>query len=98
MIRSTLRRLTGRRWPEVRPGEELSCREVGRLLQSYLDEELDHPDEVAALAGHLDQCRACGLEAETYRRIKAAIEEQRDELPADSVARLREFGERLLEG
>jgi hypothetical protein len=98
MIRSMMRRLSGDRWPSVKPGEQLTCPEVGRLLQRFLDDELADPVAVDALADHLDACGGCGLEAETYRRIKAALAERRVDLPVESLERLRSFGERLAEG
>jgi len=98
MIRSMLRRATGGRWPRVRPGEQLSCSEVGRSLQRFLDGELPGGVAAEALSAHLDECRRCGLEADVYRRIKDAIEHRRPEVPEESVRRLREFGQRLVEG
>lgn len=95
MVRSTLRRMTAGRWPPVRPGEQLSCSEVGRLLQRYLDGELDAPNEVDALAAHLDECDRCGLEADTYRHIKESLERRRTVLAPESIERLREFGDHL---
>ena len=96
MIRSTLRKLTGGRFPQVRAGEQLSCPEVGRSLQRFLDGEI--PDDVVAdsLAEHLEACKRCGLEADVYRRIKHAIEDQRADVPEESMQRLREFGQRLM--
>lgn len=88
-----------RRWLRRgrRAATPMSCHEVAEVLQAHLD---GHVDEHTArrIEQHLDDCRRCGLEAETYERIKAALAAQRDELPADSVARLREFGERLARG
>jgi predicted anti-sigma-YlaC factor YlaD len=98
MIRTLLRRATRGRWPHVRPGEALSCREVGRLLQRYLDEELSGEVEAASLAEHLDECRRCGLEADTYRHIKESLRQRRQPVPEESVRRLREFGRRLTDG
>ena len=75
-----------------------SCREVGRLLQSYLDGRLD--DRAARrVARHLDLCRRCGMVATTYAEIKAALS-RRDtaELDAATVARLRAFGSALAAG
>ena len=97
MIRSTMRRLTGRRWPEVRTGEKLSCTEVGLLVQRYLDGELESEAEIDALAAHLGECRRCGVEAETYQKIKDALGDRSVEAPQDSVDRLRQFGANLLE-
>lgn len=98
MIRSMIRRLSGDRWPSVKAGEQLTCTEVGRLLQRFLDDELGDPVAVDALAGHLDACGGCGLEADAYRRIKSALSDRRVDVPADAVERLRAFGERLAEG
>ena len=98
MIRSILRRMTGGRWPGLRPGEQLSCPEVGRSLQRFLDGELPDDVEVESLAAHLAECKRCGLEADVYRRIKDAIEHRRADVPEESVQRLREFGQRLAEG
>jgi anti-sigma factor RsiW len=71
-----------------------SCMQVMRVLQSYLD---GHTDEVTArrVASHLDACRRCGLEAATYRQIKAAL--LRAATPPDPVAveRVRTFAARL---
>lgn len=98
MIRSALRRLTLGRWPSVRPGDTLSCPEVGRLLQRFLDDELADEVEIELLADHLEECKRCGLEAETYQKIKDALANRRTPVPQESVDRLREFGERLVEG
>jgi anti-sigma factor RsiW len=70
------------------------CRQAGRLLQSYLDGELD---EVTArrVAGHLEDCRRCGLEAATYTAIKSALA-RRGTVPPGAAERLRVFGEDLL--
>ncbi|MDJ0768792.1 MAG: zf-HC2 domain-containing protein [Ilumatobacter sp.] len=90
-----MRRVTGGRWPEIRAGEQLSCPEVGRLLQQFLDGELDRDSEISSLADHLEECKRCGLEADTYRKIKQALASRRAEVPPESVERLRQFGERL---
>lgn len=74
-----------------------SCREVGHVLQTYLDGELD---ELAALriTRHLELCRRCGMEAETYAEIKGALGHRgTSTVDPDAVARLRAFGQRLIE-
>lgn len=72
-------------WAMVaRPGG-ISCRRVRKLVQSYLDGELDGPDR-DRLRAHLDRCPACGVEAETYRAIKAALV---PDVPVEAVDRLR---------
>lgn len=48
------------------------CSRVARVLQSYLDGEVD-PPTAAMVSAHLEFCRRCGLEASTYRSIKTAI-------------------------
>lgn len=65
----------------------LSCRQVQQLVQSYLDGEL-HGPEVDKLTAHLHQCERCGVEAETYRRIKAALGSP---APPRTIDRLRDF-------
>jgi anti-sigma factor RsiW len=78
-------------WRTDRP---LNCRQVGKRLQRFLDGELD---EVTArrIAHHLEDCRRCGLEVATYLEIKATLA-RRETVDEAAVARLREFGERLL--
>lgn len=74
--------------------EMASCMQVTRVLQSYLD---GHTDEVTArrVSTHLDACRRCGLEASTYREIKAALSRQATPLDESSLERLRAFGSSL---
>lgn len=73
---------------------EANCREVGRVLQSYLDADVD-PDFAAKIADHLEACRDCGLEHETYSLIKQSLAGRRPGVDEDAVARLRDFGESL---
>ena len=51
---------------------DLNCKEVGQVLQAFLDGELDDAD-APLVAAHLDDCRMCGLESASYERIKAAL-------------------------
>jgi anti-sigma factor RsiW len=71
-----------------------SCMQVMRELQSYLD---GHVDEVTArrLANHLEACRRCGLEAATYREIKASLARRATRLDSGALDRLRAFGAAL---
>lgn len=72
-----------------------NCREVGRVLQTYLDGELDDAD-AWLVAAHLDECRDCGLESASYDRIKAALAQPMPEgADPEAIARLRSFGEGL---
>ncbi len=75
---------------------QMSCAEIGAVLQQYLDRELDERTSPLVQA-HLEMCRMCGLELSIYADVKAALAEQGD-LPEDSVRRLREFGERIAHG
>jgi len=52
--------------------EMVRCLRTSRALQRYLDGEAD--DLTAArVAAHLEECRRCGLQAQTYRAIKQAL-------------------------
>ena len=86
-------------WRRIRANRDVaSCLEVGRVLQSYLD---GHVDELTArrVGRHLEMCRRCGLGAETYTEIKTALARRGGDVDVDpqAVARLRAFGESLLE-
>jgi anti-sigma factor RsiW len=72
----------------------LTCPEVGRLLQRYLDDEIDEL-KAQRISRHLEDCRRCGMKAETYSAIKESLREHRPSVPPETVARLRDFGERL---
>lgn len=75
---------------------QMSCAEVGAVLQQYLDGELDATTSPLVEA-HLELCRRCGLEASIYTDVKQALAQQ-GQLPEASVRRLREFGERIAHG
>lgn len=77
-----------------RGGQEATCAEVAQLLQSYLD---GHVDDLTArrVRRHLEHCRRCGLEAETYRAIKDTLARRGRHVDSQSLERLRAFGERL---
>lgn len=91
MIKMLMMKLLGKS-----PGG-MSCHQVGEVLQQYLDGNID-AERAGRIEAHLEECRRCGMEADTYERIKATLAAQRPEVPAESVARLREFGERLARG
>lgn len=77
------------------------CMRAARVLQSYLDGEVDAPT-ARAVERHLEECRRCGLEAATYTAIKAAITMADDGRTPDvdpaAVARLRQFARALADG
>ncbi len=67
------------------------CSRVARVLQSYLDGEVD-PPTAAMVTAHLEFCRLCGLEASTYRAIKTAIAAaEPDDVDEAAIGRLRAF-------
>lgn len=100
-MRAWIARLLGRR-----PGGMMSCHEVGKVLQRYLDGHVDDAEQARRIAGHLDDCLRCGMEAETYQRIKDALAAQRPVVPptrssgcgrsvsAGPVARIRQNHDR----
>ena len=75
-------------------GRPMSCRRVGKVLQAFLD---GAADDVTAerVEIHLEACRRCGLEAETYREIKASLARAAPSVPDLTLRRLRDFGSRL---
>lgn len=75
----------------------MRCMATVRVLQTYLDGELD---EAAArrVAEHLEDCRRCGLEAEVYQEIKTALGERHKALDRQAIERLRQFAEQLARG
>lgn len=75
---------------------ELDCREVARVMQRYLDDELNQPT-ARMVAHHLDDCHRCGLEAETYRELKQRLSGLTPRVQTEAVDRLREFVEGLSE-
>lgn len=83
-------------WRRMRGSRDVaSCREAGRLLQTVLDGQADEAAHRRVMR-HLDACRRCGMEAETYRAIKASITSQYSvNVDAQAVADLIEFGRRL---
>jgi anti-sigma factor RsiW len=76
----------------------MDCHQVGRLLQRYLDGELDEL-RTRRLAAHLEDCRRCGLEADTYEQIKVSLAQRRaHDRPLDALERLNDFAYQLVRG
>ena len=55
------------------PGVVVRCVRLSSTLQPYLDGEVTDPDLVRAMAEHLEECRRCGLDAQTYTTLKVAL-------------------------
>jgi anti-sigma factor (TIGR02949 family) len=73
------------------------CHEVGRVLQAYLDGEVDEAT-ARRVAPHLDACRRCGLEAEVYENIKTALASHAPRVDPATIERLRRFGDAVAAG
>ena len=73
----------------------LMCPEVRRTLQRYLDGEID-AEWASRVRDHLEDCRRCGLEADTYRALKANLESRGPAVPDELVTRLRDFAQGLV--
>jgi hypothetical protein len=75
----------------------LSCRQVGKIIQRFLDAELD---EVTTdkMAEHLEDCRRCGMAADVYLEIKASIGRNAPVVPEEALTRLQEFSWDLVRG
>ena len=73
-----------------------TCREVGRVLQSYLDGQVD---ELTArrVSAHLDACRRCGMEAYVYEELKQALARHAPRIDAAIVERVQAFGRDLVD-
>jgi anti-sigma factor RsiW len=80
----------------LRPDAPARCPEVARVLQRYLDGEVD-AHTLRLVSAHLEDCRRCGLEVETYTALKQALHRVGGP-PAEPVERLRAFAARLAEG
>jgi len=72
-----------------------SCKDVAQVLQTYLDGEIDDRD-LEAVKQHLDKCRDCGLEAETYTAVKSGLAAQSVAIAPDVMDRLRDFADNLV--
>lgn len=79
-----------------RSSDSATCAEVMRHLQSYIDGEIQDELAVRRIAAHLETCRRCGLEVETYRRLKKSLRSM-GPLDAQAIARLGEFAKHLSE-
>lgn len=71
----------------------ISCMRVARVLQTYLDGEIDEAS-ARRVSGHLDVCRRCGMKAHTYRAIKESIA-RTGSLDDLARRRLEEFARRV---
>lgn len=75
----------------------LRCWIARRRLQSLLDGELG-TRHAEAIAGHLERCERCGLEATTLARVIDAIRQLSPALDPGTRARLAIAVHQLVEG
>lgn len=78
------------RWSRRPP----DCRQVIRVLQSYLDGELPD-DERDVVAEHLRHCQRCGIDARIYRDIKRSLQGLDTPVDRQAIRRLRGFVDHL---
>jgi anti-sigma factor RsiW len=84
-----------RRWWSRRGrNDELTCQQVGELVQSFLDDQLDEAT-ARRLTRHLDMCRVCGMEVDTFRAITKALRDRNQLTDEAALARLHDFAHRL---
>lgn len=74
----------------------MRCRQVRRLMQSFLDGELP-PSQTELVAAHLEDCERCGLGADTYRRVKASLAALRGDPAPGALDRLRTFADGIVD-
>ncbi len=63
------------------------CRKVGTLMQSHLDGALTAED-ARRVSSHLEACRRCGMEAEAFQALSAAVARLSTQTDPDALARL----------
>jgi len=73
----------------------LSCHDVRRALQSFLDGEVP-PRRAELVAAHLESCSRCSVEAAVLMRVIDAIRELRPDLDLAAYTRLADVADRLL--
>lgn len=77
-----------------RETDRLGCRQVRKVLQAFLDGEIDaHRAEL--VAAHLESCSRCRVEADTLERVIAELRQHRPDLDLDAYTRLRQTLDRL---
>jgi len=72
----------------------MSCGDVLKVIQSYIDGEID-ADTARKVAAHLDQCNPCADEERIYEQIKMSLARRRRHVDMDVLNQLMSYGERL---
>ncbi len=72
----------------------MSCGDVLKVIQSYIDGEID-AETARKVAAHLDQCHPCTEEELIYQQIKSSLSRRRRHVDMEVLEQLMSFGERL---
>ncbi|MDH3301115.1 MAG: zf-HC2 domain-containing protein [Acidimicrobiia bacterium] len=72
----------------------MSCGDVLKVIQSYIDGEIN-ATTARRVAAHLEQCDPCADEEYIYGQIKASLARRRHKVDMDVLDQLMSFGERL---
>ncbi len=72
----------------------LGCREVHRVLQAFLDGEVD-PLQGELVAAHLESCARCQVEEQVLTGVIDALRRLRPDLDLAAYTRLVEVAEEL---
>ncbi len=72
----------------------MGCRAVRRILQAFLDGEVE-PRHAELVAAHLESCQRCGVEARTFQAVIAALRRLRPDLDVEAYTRLCQVVDRL---
>ena len=73
----------------------LRCRQVHRVIDAFLDGELG-PEHAELVADHLEDCEACGVEAETIEQVRDAVSRLREAEDPEALGRLRGYLDQLV--
>lgn len=72
----------------------MSCGDVLKVIQSYIDGEID-ANTARKVAAHLEQCHHCADEEHIYAQIKTSLAKRRHHVDMDVLEQLMSYGERL---
>lgn len=72
----------------------LSCRQVRRTLQAFLDGEVA-PERAEQVAAHLESCTRCSVEADIMDRVISALQRLRPDLDLAAYTRLVDAVDRI---
>jgi len=77
--------------------DEATCAEAMRAMQAWLDGLVAEPQQTR-VRRHLETCRRCGLEADTYREIRASLRSRGTRVDPAAHQRLRAYVDELTTG